>query len=279
MNKPLKTIQANLAEAAQNFDWGSTTTQDQRLLLQAILHYSHAELITHGEDVLNEQVQQAFWQKCERCQKGEPLAYVLGSQPFHQLELKVTPAVLIPRSDTEILVDSVLQTIKNETQNVLDLGTGSGAIALALLYARPSWQVTAMDASWEALKVAYHNSERLNLVLPLFQGNWTEAIASHTIDILVANPPYLSETDPHLDDLSLKAEPRAALVAKEQGLAALMAIITDVKRVLRPQGHVFLEHGWQQYQVVADLLHDAGALHVELVYDYQGHPRVTWATF
>lgn len=277
MNKSLKTIKTLLAKAAQQFDWGTTTIYEQRLLLQALLQYSHAKLMSRIDEPVDEVIVHTFWQHCERCQAGEPLAYVLGHQPFHQLELHVTPAVLIPRSDTEVLVETVLQTIHNKTQTVLDLGTGSGAIALALLHARPSWQVMAMDASWEALKIAYINSQQLNLTVPLFQGCWTEAIASHSIDILVANPPYLSETDPHLFDKSLQAEPKTALVAKADGLAAFMAIIHDAKRVLRSQGHVFLEHGWQQHHVVADLLRDAGAVSVELVYDYQGHPRVTWA--
>ncbi len=269
---------ALLAKAKSYFDWGSSTQQDLYQLLQAYVGYTHAQCIAHEQDIVDEALVQAFWQACERCQHGEPLAYVIGNQPFMSLSLQVTPAVLIPRSDTEVLVETVLQQLPNTPKTILDLGTGSGAIALALAKARPCWSCVGMDGSFAALKVAKMNREQLDLPLPLFQGCWTEAVASHSVDVIVANPPYLGDTDPHLSQKTLQAEPREALIAAQAGLQAFIDIVADAKRVLRSQAYLFFEHGWRQHRVVADLLRSAGFQTVNLAYDYAGHPRVTWAS-
>lgn len=271
------TIVALLAKAAKAFDWGSTTQHDLQQLLQAQLSLTHAQLITHHQTHVSPSQIQAFWLACERCQQGEPLAYILGTQTFFDLTLEVTPDVLIPRSDTEVLVETVLSHMPKDRQVVLDLGTGSGAIALALAKARPAWFCLAIDHAYAALTVADHNRRTLGIPLLLCQANWASAIAHASIDILVANPPYLSPDDPHLRDMSLQAEPRSALVASEAGLADFIHIIADARRVLRPGGYLFLEHGWCQHLVLADLLQEAGFDKVALVYDYANHPRVTWA--
>lgn len=270
------TIAALLSKAAQTFDWGGTTKQDQQQLLQALLSYTHAQLMAHDQTHVDRSQAQAFWQACERCQQGEPLAYILGTQAFFDITLEVTPDVLIPRSDTEVLVETVLHNTTSNRQVLLDLGTGSGAIALALAKARPLWYCLAVDNSVAALKVAKHNSHVLGLPLSLCLAHWGDAVADASIDIVVANPPYLSAEDPHLSDISLQAEPRGALVASEAGLADFIDIIADAVRVLRPGGYLFLEHGWRQHLVLADLLQDAGFNKVALTYDYANHPRVTW---
>jgi release factor glutamine methyltransferase len=225
----------------------------------------------------------------QRRAAGEPVAYLLGRKEFHGLDLCVDGRVLIPRPETETLVEWALQRIDvavrsgHAAPRVLDLGTGSGAVALALKAARPAAQVVATDASAGALAVAQANAQRLGLQLDFARGPWWQALATTTpvddaarFDVIVSNPPYVAEGDAHLD--ALRHEPREALVAGADGLAALRAIVRDASAWLRPRGWLLLEHGYDQSEAVAALLVAAGFAQVSHRRDLGGIVRCCGAT-
>lgn len=211
--------------------------------------------------------------------RGEPLAYVLGEQPFWTLRLEVNPAVLIPRPETELVVERALRHLPREqTARLLDLGTGSGAIALAVAQERPNAQVLAVDQSAEALAVARRNAElnHLNNVTFL-QSHWFSAIPKQMFTLILSNPPYIARGDPHLEATVLAHEPRLALIAGVDGLEAIRPIIQQAGAFLAPKGWLILEHGWQQASTVRQLLESAGFSGVASHADLAGHLRVTEA--
>lgn len=207
---------------------------------------------------------------------GEPLAYVLGSQPFRQLELTVTPDVLIPRPETEELVDYALGLVAERRGiRALDLGTGSGAIALALAQERPDWRVTASERDPAALSVARANGQRLGLKVEWVAGDWLQPLTGQVFDLIVSNPPYVADPDPDLATDVAAHEPAAGLRAGGDGLAAIRVIARDAPGHLAPGGWLIVEHGARQAVAVAELLRQAGLETVTSHDDTAGHPRAT----
>lgn len=256
---------------------------DAQLLLGAVLDRPRTWLVGHDDHRLDE-VQETRWrQLLARRAAGEPLAYLLGSQEFYGLRLQVDPAVLVPRPDTEVLVDWALDLLRATPRaapgpRVLDLGTGSGAIALALKHAHPTAEVVATDASPAALAVATANGVQLGLDVEWRLGDWWSALvephgdtAHAAFDLIVSNPPYIAEGDHHLP--ALRHEPAAALTAGAQGLDDLQQIIGGAGRHLLPGGWLLLEHGWDQASAVRQLLRAGGFEAIDSRTDLAGHWR------
>jgi len=243
----------------------------QRLLLHAIGRETsdRAWLFAHDTDAVPEPAAALFQALCRRSLDGEPLAYLLGRQAFFGLELRVDPRVLIPRPDTETLVEWALERL-GAGASVLDLGTGSGAIALALKKARPDARVVAVDASQDALQVARDNARRLTLEVQWRHGCWLDGVEAD-YDLIVSNPPYIAQGDVHL--LALTHEPGSALVAGPDGLGDLRRIIAAAPSHLRPGGWLLLEHGWDQAACVRALLQAAGFEEVASRRDLAGNDR------
>lgn len=209
---------------------------------------------------------------------GWPIAYLSDRREFWSLDLRVGPQVLIPRPETELLVESVLARLPaDESLYLADLGTGSGAIALALASERPRWRIVATDISRPALALARHNARRHNLRNLEFRlGNWFEPLGDERFDALVSNPPYVAAADPHLGRGDLRFEPALALAcAGEDGLAALRTLVGGAPQRLRPGGWLFVEHGYQQQSAVAGLFQAAGFRDTSCLRDLSGHPRCT----
>ncbi len=253
---------------------GLPRLEAQMLVLHAVGQRpdDRAWLISHDERVLTSE--QA--DELERCSRrrldGEPMAYLLGMKEFHGLPLQLDAHVLDPRDDTETLVDWALEVLSPDQPNeVLDLGTGSGAIALALAHSRPAWRVSAIDVSADALSVARHNGERLGLTVCWLLGSWLKPCAGQRFDLIVGNPPYIAEGDPHL--AGLRHEPRNALVSGVDGLEDLRQIITTAPAHLKPGAWLMLEHGHDQASAVRELLRQAGMVAVSSRRDLAGIER------
>lgn len=209
---------------------------------------------------------------------GEPMAYIFGHREFWSLRLTVTPDVLIPRPETEQLVETALECLPADTPlAVADLGTGSGAVALAIARERPLARITATDLNPRALDVARANARRHGLVnVEFLTGTWFAPLADRTFDAIVSNPPYVATDDPHLDRGDLRFEPRAALVAEAGGLAALREIIKEAPAFLRDDGRLLLEHGCDQADAVTSALRARGFHQVATRNDLAGHPRISF---
>lgn len=249
---------------------------DARVLLQHVLGCDRAWLVAHGADALTRDQAETFFALAKRRRDGEPIAYLTGRREFWGLDLAVTPAVLIPRPETETLVEVALARLPADRPlRVLDLGTGSGAIALAIAKERPLAAVTATDASAEALEVARGNAARLGLANVAFvRSDWYAAVPSGRFDAIVSNPPYIAPGDPHLADGDLRFEPRSALTPGATGLSALAAIVAGARERLVPSGALAVEHGFDQVEAVRGLFEDAGFVAVEAFRDLAGLWRV-----
>jgi release factor glutamine methyltransferase len=229
--------------------------------------------------VLNELASQEWKSLVSRRLNGEPIAYILGKKGFHNIELKVGPGALIPRPETELLVDIALAEIAklNKPTKVLDLGTGSGAIALAIASSAPLASLIATDQSAEALAIAKHNAELLNLMpqVEFRQGSWYEAIGpENRFDVIVSNPPYIVNQDPHLTQGDLRFEPSSALTDYGNGLSCLETIIAGANKYLKPSGLLAVEHGFDQSKAVVDLMKAADLIDIQTHLDLAGHVRV-----
>ncbi|MBA3591422.1 MAG: peptide chain release factor N(5)-glutamine methyltransferase [Methylibium sp.] len=247
---------------------------DAQALLSAVLRQPRAWLLAHDEAALEGEAQTRFQALLERRAQGEPLAYLLGEKEFFGLPLAVTPDVLVPRPDTETLVEWALELLPVDiSMRVADLGTGSGAIALALARHRPLARITAVDASAAALAVARGNGERLGLGVEWLKSDWFEALAGRRFELIVSNPPYIAEGDIHLEALS--HEPRQALTAGTDGLDAIRRIAAQAPARLEPGGWVLLEHGFEQAEAVAGLLAKAGFRDIAMRRDLGGRRRCT----
>ena len=263
-----------IAQALAQAERGGLARVDARmLLLHALGRPPHARawLIAHDTDALSA-AQQARWQRlCAQRLQGAPVAYLTGHKEFHGLDLHIDPRVLDPRPDTETLVDWALELLAAlPAPRVADLGTGSGAVALALQHARPGARVLAVDASAPALAVARANARRLGLPVRFVQGNWLQGIGG-PFDAIVSNPPYIAARDPHL--AALAHEPQSALVSGADGLEAIRAIIALAPAALAPGGWLLLEHGHDQSDAVQALLRAAGFVRVQTRNDLAGIPR------
>jgi len=244
--------------------------REARLLLAAASGFSGASLLAHPERELPGEVRDAFLGLAARRARGEPVAYILGRKEFYGLELAVAPTVLIPRPETELLVELALA---REPGSLLDLGTGSGAVALAVKRHRPGARVVAVESSAAALVIARRNAARHALEVELRHGRWFEPVAGERFDVVLANPPYVAAGDPHLEEL--KFEPREALVAGPEGLEAIREIVRGLAAHLGPGGWFFAEHGLGQDAAVRELLARAGLEAVRSWPDLAGIARVS----
>jgi release factor glutamine methyltransferase len=247
---------------------------DARLLLCHQLKVSSSYLYSHADDTLGGPDLQALNQLLHRALQDEPIAYIIGRWPFWNIELDVAPCTLIPRPDTELLVEQALSLILPQHARVLDLGTGTGAVALALACNRPLWQVTAAEKVVAAVELAKGNASRLAATnCTVLQSDWFSALSGQRFDLIISNPPYIEPDDPHL--AALHFEPTSALVAAEHGLADLAAICRQAPAYLQAAGWLWLEHGYNQADAVQQLLTAAGFHQVQSRRDYGGNWRIS----
>lgn len=251
---------------------------DAQLLLAHVLVRDRAWLIANDDVPLAAESLERFERLASRRAQGEPVAYLVGAKEFHGLALQVDARVLVPRPDTEVLVDWAVALLRGELSGVehpavVDLGTGSGAIALAVRHAHPAARVVATDASLQALDVARANAERLGLPIRMASGSWWHAVPGLRFTLAVANPPYIAGGDPHL--AALHAEPGAALTPGPTGLEALDEIIDAAPGYLEPGGWLLLEHGFDQAEPVRERLQTRGFRRVQTQLDLSGQPRCT----
>lgn len=265
----------NIAQAlALRGDAESYERQENAWLLEHIVKIESFDLLMKAQQELTSEQEQQYVTALKRIAAGEPLAYVTGSQPFWTLDLKVTADTLVPRPDTEVLVETVLKLDLPSDARIVDLGTGTGAIALSLASERSEWEITATDIYLPTLEVAQFNAEKHDLVQVKFAyGSWFKALERQYFDVIVSNPPYIDGDDEHMPDLA--SEPKRALVAPQQGLADIEHIIQQGKKWLAVQGWIVLEHGYDQAKAVRNIFTQAGYKEVKTVKDYGGNDRVT----
>lgn len=250
---------------------------DAEMLIARAIDMPRSYVFAHPEDTLDELALERLESIVRRRLDGEPMAYISGSKEFWSLELMVSPATLVPRPETELLVERALHEIPRRADwPVLDLGTGSGAIALAIARERPLCSVTATDISTEALAVARENARQHKLCnVEFVEGDWVQPLAGHIFRVILSNPPYVREGDPYLD--SLAAEPARALTPGPEGLEAIDTIARDCATIIDAAGILLLEHGSDQREAVADILASYGWRSIRCYDDYAGLPRVTSA--
>lgn len=250
---------------------------DAEALLLHALGRDRAWLFAHGREPVSGPVAEAFAALVERRAAGEPVAYLTGHRGFWTLDLAVTPATLIPRPETELLVELALERIDTTPGRcIADLGTGSGAIALALASERPQARIWATDASPAALAVARANAQTNDLGrIDFREGPWWAPLAGERFDLVASNPPYIAADDPHLSQGDLRFEPATALAAGADGLDDIRQIVDGAPAHLQPGGWLLLEHGWDQGEAVAALLAGRGFVGVATVQDLEARDRVT----
>ena len=265
-------------------NWGLESVSDTpelevRWMLEDLLEKPASYLHSHSETELEPELFQQFKKMLAKRLTGEPLAYILGHCGFWSLDLKVSPTTLIPRPETELLVELAIQLRPGQKDiHLLDLGTGTGAIALAVASERPLWQITATDQSEEIIKIARSNAQANDIGNVHFGvGSWYQALQDDDagFDLIVSNPPYIESDDPHLSQGDVRFEPLSALVADNDGLADLQHIAIHARQYLKPTGMLMVEHGYLQGESVRELFSAAGFSEVETHRDLAGHERVT----
>lgn len=246
-------------------------------LLAYVLEKPSSWLYSHLDEVVDDHPVIAFEQLLYERSKGVPIAYLLGEVGFWRLQLKVSPATLIPRPETELIVSTALQLMpQHHVVSALDLGTGTGAIALALAQERPDWIIRGYDHVPEAVALAQHNAALNHLQQVSFAcHDWNQSLPYWPCDLVVSNPPYINALDPHLSQGDVRFEPRSALVSEASGLADLQTVIKRATQLLKPSGLLLIEHGYDQGQPVEALLHAAGFQNLIAEFDLQGHWRVS----
>ena len=252
---------------------------DAQILLAFVLDKERSYLLTWPERELNKQIIDAYLALLQRRIAGEPIAYIIGVKEFWSLPFRVSPATLIPRPDTEILVELVLEHYSDvDTLHCLDLGTGTGAIALALASEQPNWNIDAIDFHIDAVKLAKQNAQDLKLTqVKIFQSNWFSAVNDKVFDVIVSNPPYIDALDDNLKEGDVRFEPDSALIASENGLGDIKHIALHAVNFLSPQGALYFEHGFEQAEEVRNILNTLGYYNAQTVRDFNGHERITWA--
>ncbi|HET7329664.1 peptide chain release factor N(5)-glutamine methyltransferase [Dyella sp.] len=270
---PSQTIRQALAEATQQLG----DRIDAEILLCHVLDKPRSWLIAHVDDALLPDCAAAYALLLEQREAGKPVAYITGRRGFWSFDLEVTPATLIPRPETELLVELALERLPiDRTCRVLDLGTGSGAIAMAIAHERPAAQVTATDASSDALGVAQRNARRHHIGnISFFHGDWFAPLGDKRFDVIVSNPPYIESSDPHLQQGDLRFEPMSALASGIDGFDDIRRIVRDAGLHLLPGGWLLFEHGWQQGDTVRALLRDAGFVDLSTARDLEQRDRVS----
>ncbi|MDR0588208.1 MAG: peptide chain release factor N(5)-glutamine methyltransferase [Burkholderiales bacterium] len=258
---------------------------EARVLLSHLLKKETAYLLAHDTETLDATSAQLYISYVKRCLKGEPVAYIIGQKECYGLMFRVTPDVLIPRPDTETLIEAALAVIPSDQPcRVLDLGTGSGVVAIAIAHHRPNADVFAADVSEAALEVARQNAKnllgdvsRFHVVLSDWFSAFPEPLFSRSFDVIVSNPPYIKEGDAHLTETGLPYEPHAALVSGKQGLDAITHLCARAPNYLKPRGYFMLEQGYDQADAVANLMTLNGLTDIEHKKDLSGIRRVTVA--
>ncbi len=255
----------------------SEASRESEMLLSHALQRERAWLFAHADDPIDAADAVRFHSLLVRRAAGEPIAYITGRREFWSLDLAVTPDVLIPRPETELLVELALRRISQSAQtDIADLGTGSGAVALAIAHERPRAAVLATDISVAALAVARANAQHLDLDnVQFMQSDWCAALDKRRFDVIVSNPPYIAESDVHLSRGDLRFEPRAALASGSDGLDAIYAIVRDAPMFLKPGGWLLFEHGHDQGAAVRELLGKSGFVEVFTAPDLAGRERAS----
>mgnify|MGYP000032360680 CR=1 FL=1 len=258
-------------------DVSDSASLDSELLLCHCLNKNRTYLRAWSDKVVAADVLARFEGLLARRAGGEPVAYIMGERGFWTLDLQVSPATLIPRPETELLVETVLSLLADrDTAKVIDLGTGTGAIALALASERPNWQLLGCDVQAEAIALAERNRQRYQLAnIELVHSSWFSAIEPQRFDAIVSNPPYIDAADPHLHQGDVRFEPRSALVADKQGMADIEHIACASLSFLAPGGYLLFEHGYQQALAVQACLAAEGFVEINTLQDLSGLDRVT----
>jgi release factor glutamine methyltransferase len=278
VSRDLFTTRELVAQAVELLTASDSARLDAEILLSHALGRPRTFLHSHPEHMPSPQQQQEFSALLQRRSAGEPIAYLAGQQEFWSLPLRVTPATLIPRPATEVLVNTALQ-LGGATAQVVDLGTGSGCIALALAHERPAWNIFAVDRSAAALEIARANAQALRIETITWQvSDWFADIGG-TFDLVVSNPPYIKADDPHLLQGDVRFEPRQALVGGADGLDAIRQIAQQSQDRLQPGGALLLEIGYDQAAAVRKLLTDFGYTNIDFKKDLQDIERVCIARF
>ncbi|RAJ93692.1 peptide chain release factor N(5)-glutamine methyltransferase [Aliidiomarina maris] len=256
-----------------------TALLDAQLLLQHTLQCDRQYLYMYSDKPLTADEWHGYRGLIERRREGHPIAHILGQRDFWSLTLAVDDSTLIPRPDTEIVIEQVLQLALPAQARVLELGCGTGAISLALATEQPDWQFTAVDVAPNAVALARRNVQQhaMNARIEVIQSDWFAAVEGQQFDLIVSNPPYIDEADSHLQQGDVRFEPRSALVAADHGMADLRYIIRQGAKYLNPKGWLILEHGFEQAAKVADIFTEKGYQKVNTAKDYANLDRVTFA--
>jgi len=271
----MSTVSEALDWATEKLSESDDARLDSQILLAYALNVSRTWLFTWPDKALDGATLTAFNALIEERKSGTPIAYITGYRDFWSLRLKVTPDTLIPRADTELLVETAL-TLKNVEKpcDVIDLGTGTGAIALSLANECPSWRITATDINPETLAVAKENAQTLELAVSFKESAWFDAI-NDRYDLVISNPPYIESDDPHLLQGDLRFEPADALASGQDGLDDIRLLVQQALKHLKKDGYLLLEHGYQQAEAVRGLMAKAGYTDIETHQDIEDRDRVT----
>lgn len=271
----MSSVRDNLRRTAELPDSDSARL-DLEVLLGHVIQKPRTWLYTWPEHELSESAQQQFDRLLARRRRGEPVAHLVGEREFWSLPLAVDASTLIPRPETELLVEVALELCPQAQRRVLDLGTGTGAIALALASERPGWQIVAAEKSPQAIALAERNRTALGFGnVQVVHSDWFAQVPQQQFDLIVSNPPYIDAADPHLAEGDVRFEPRSALVAERSGLADIAQIAAEALAYLAPEGWLLVEHGWQQAGPVRQLFSHAGLRQVSSRNDYAGRERLT----
>ncbi|GDX06498.1 peptide chain release factor N(5)-glutamine methyltransferase [Buttiauxella sp. A111] len=269
-----------LQQAIGQLQESESPRRDAEILLGFVTGKARTFILAFGETVLTTEQQQQLAVLLARRVQGEPIAHLVGEREFWSLPLRVSPVTLIPRPDTECLVEQALARMPATPCSVLDLGTGTGAIALAIASERPDCDITALDLLPDAVELARDNARRLGITnVEVLQSNWFGVLNTQRFAVIVSNPPYIDEEDPHLSQGDVRFEPRSALVAGNHGLADLRILVETSRHFLESGGWLLLEHGWQQASQVRELFTDAGYTEIQSCQDYGGNDRLTVGRF
>lgn len=269
-------IQRWLADAQSRLAQSDSPKRDAEILLGFVIGRPRTFLLAFGETPIGVEQLQQLETLLQRRERGEPIAYLIGEREFWSLPLSVSVATLIPRPDTECLVEQALVRLPATRCEVLDLGTGTGAIALALASERPDCHITGVDLQPDAVALAQHNAAKLAIHNAQFMaGSWFTPLAGRRFALIASNPPYIDQQDPHLSQGDVRFEPESALIAADHGLADLSILIAQAPDYLLPAGWLLLEHGWQQGAAVRQRLQQRGFKQVATQRDYGGNERVT----
>jgi release factor glutamine methyltransferase len=278
LHKTPPTISEILRTATRELQATSSTPRlDAEVLVMHACGLNRSGLVTHGHDALTDEQQHRLEMLLAQRRQGIPIAYLTGTREFWSLEFTVSPATLIPRPETELLVEKALAPVPQDAEwTIADLGTGCGAIALALAKERPHCRVIATDISPQALDVARSNAMKLGMTnIEFREGNWFEPLNDMQLDMIVSNPPYVRANDPHLDQGDVRFEPELALAAGPEGLDAIRQIALSAREHLNPAAWVLFEHGWDQAAAIGRLLHSLGYRNIVCYPDLGGRDRIT----